>query len=61
MIIEGQAVLLYDEPVLTKYIDITLGMGWEDVNLIKKVIEDLIICKIAAGRARDIEDIRRSC
>ncbi|MCD6239667.1 MAG: hypothetical protein J7K51_10215 [Thermotogae bacterium] len=54
-------MLLYDEPVLTKYIDITLGMGWEDVNLIKKVIEDLIICKIAAGRARDIEDIRRSC
>ncbi|MCX7699062.1 MAG: hypothetical protein N2114_06325 [Candidatus Goldbacteria bacterium] len=40
MIIEGQAVLLYGNPRLTRYIDITLGVGIEKLDeilfLIKK-------------------------
>jgi hypothetical protein len=35
MIIGGQAVLLYGEPRLTKGIDITLGVGVEELPIIK--------------------------
>jgi predicted nucleotidyltransferase len=123
MIIGGQAVLLYGEPRLTKDIDITLGVGVEELPVIKDAIralglsiepddvdtfvkdtmvlpavdkksgirvdfvfsfspferaaierakevrfdevpvrfaslEDLVIHKMVAGRARDIEDVR---
>lgn len=41
MVIGGQAVLLYGEPRLTKDIDITLGMGIEGLDRIKKIVLDL--------------------
>jgi len=39
MIIGGQAVLLYGEPRLTKDIDITLGVGFEDYQVIRQLVE----------------------
>jgi len=41
MIIGGQAVLLYGEPRLTKDIDITLGIGIEGLDKIKKIVKTL--------------------
>ena len=41
MIIGGQAVLLYGEPRLTKDIDITLGVGVEELPVIKDAIRAL--------------------
>lgn len=41
MVIGGQAVLLYGEPRLTKDIDITLGIGIEELQKIKDVIDAL--------------------
>lgn len=38
MVIGGQAVLLYGEPRLTRDIDITLGMGVDGLDRVKKVI-----------------------
>jgi predicted nucleotidyltransferase len=38
MVIGGQAVLLYGEPRLTRDIDITLGMGADGLDEIKKII-----------------------
>jgi len=123
MVIGGQAVLLYGEPRLTKDIDITLGLGveelacvmaavealnltvqvkdvesfvretmvlpvvdvpsgirvdlvfsftpyerkavenavllkWDNTTVRFATLEDLVIHKIVAGRARDIEDVR---
>jgi hypothetical protein len=123
MVVGGQAVLLYGEPRLTRDIDITLGMGVNGLDKIKKIIkaiglkilvekekefveqnmvlptldkksglrvdfifsfspyerqaiergkdiklgrtlvkfaslEDLVIHKVIAGRARDLEDVR---
>jgi hypothetical protein len=123
MVIGGQAVLVYGEPRLTRDIDITLGMGVNGLDKIKKIIkaiglkilvekekefveqnmvlptldkksglrvdfifsfspyerqaiergkdiklgrtlvkfaslEDLVIHKVIAGRARDLEDVR---
>jgi predicted nucleotidyltransferase len=123
MVIGGQAVLLYGEPRLTRDIDITLGIGVEELNRLKKILrtmglkilvkndkefvaktmvlpamdresgirvdftfsyslyerqtierakdiklgrtsvrfaslEDLVIHKVIAGRARDLEDVR---
>ncbi len=37
MVIGGQAVLLYGEPRLTRDIDITLGIGVEGLDKVKKV------------------------
>ena len=39
MVIGGQAVLLYGEPRLTRDIDITLGMGVNGLDKIKKIIK----------------------
>jgi predicted nucleotidyltransferase len=123
MVIGGQAVLLYGEPRLTRDIDITLGVGKEELGKVKKILrtmglkilvkndkdfvaktmvlpamdresgiridftfsyslyerqaierakeiklgrtpvkfsslEDLVIHKVIAGRARDLEDVR---
>ena len=123
MVIGGQAVLLYGEPRLTRDIDITLGIGVEELSKVKKILrpmglkilvkndkefvaktmvlpamdresgiridftfsyspyerqaierakdiklgrtsvrfaslEDLVIHKVIAGRARDLEDVR---
>lgn len=123
MVIGGQAVLLHGEPRLTKDIDITLGIGVEELGRIRKIsrsmrlkilvkndkdfvaktlvlpvldresgiridftfscspyerqaieratevklgrtsvrfasLEDLVINKVIAGRARDLEDVR---
>ncbi len=41
MVIGGQAVLLYGEPRLTKDIDITLGIGTEGLEKIKKIVSKL--------------------
>jgi len=41
MIIDGQAVLLYGEPRLTKDIDVTLGVGVEDYQKIRRFIKEL--------------------
>ena len=38
MVIGGQAVLLYGEPRLTRDIDITLGIGVNELNKLKEVI-----------------------
>jgi hypothetical protein len=38
MVIGGQAVLLYGEPRLTKDIDITLGIGVNELDKIKKIV-----------------------
>jgi predicted nucleotidyltransferase len=38
MVIGGQAVLLYGEPRLTRDIDITLGIGVNDLDKIKKIV-----------------------
>lgn len=39
MVIGGQAVLLYGEPRLTKDIDITLGIGIEELDRIENLVE----------------------
>jgi hypothetical protein len=39
MVIGGQAVLLYGEPRLTRDIDITLGMGVDGLDKVKKIIK----------------------
>jgi len=41
MVIGGQAVLLYGEPRLTKDIDITLGIGVEELEKVKSVVARL--------------------
>lgn len=41
MVIGGQAVLLYGEPRLTRDIDITLGIGAEEVQKIIKIAKKL--------------------
>jgi len=41
MIIGGQAVLLYGEPRLTRDIDVTLGIGVNGLEKVRKVIEAL--------------------
>jgi predicted nucleotidyltransferase len=41
MIIGGQALLIYGEPRLTKDIDITLGVGIEELEKMKTAIEEL--------------------
>ena len=39
MVIGGQAVLLYGEPRLTRDIDITLGIGTEELDRVKRIIK----------------------
>ena len=41
MVIGGQAVLLYGRPRLTKDIDITVGIGVEELHLLKEVVQSL--------------------
>lgn len=41
MIVGGQAVLLYGEPRLTKDIDITLGIGPEDLEAFLPVVKEI--------------------
>ena len=41
MVIGGQAVLLYGEPRLTRDIDITLGIGPQNLPKIKKIVREL--------------------
>ena len=38
MVIGGQAVLVYGEPRLTRDIDITMGMGVEGLDRVKKIV-----------------------
>ena len=41
MVIGGQAVLLYGEPRLTRDIDITLGIGVDELDRIKRIIQSV--------------------
>ncbi len=41
MVIGGQAVLLYGEPRLTRDIDITLGIGVEELGKVKKILRTM--------------------
>jgi predicted nucleotidyltransferase len=41
MAIGGQAVLLYGEPRLTRDIDITLGIGVEELSRVKKIVRSM--------------------
>jgi predicted nucleotidyltransferase len=41
MVIGGQAVLLYGEPRLTRDIDITLGIGVEELSKVKKILQNM--------------------
>jgi len=41
MVIGGQAVLLYGEPRLTRDIDITLGIGVEELSKVRKILRAL--------------------
>jgi predicted nucleotidyltransferase len=41
MVIGGQAVLLYGEPRLTRDIDITLGIGVEELSKVKKILRTM--------------------
>ncbi len=41
MVIGGQALLIYGEPRLTKDIDITLGVGIEELEKVKNAVEDI--------------------
>ena len=41
MVIGGQALLIYGEPRLTKDIDITLGVGTEELGKLKNAVENL--------------------
>jgi len=41
MVIGGQAVLIYGEPRMTKDIDITLGVGIEELSKVKKITQTL--------------------
>lgn len=52
MVIGGQAVLLYGEPRLTRDIDITLGIGIDELKKIKSVAATLKLKSLVA----DVED-----
>ena len=41
MVIGGQAVLLYGEPRLTRDIDITLGIGVEELSKVQKILRTM--------------------
>jgi len=41
MVIGGQALLLYGEPRLTKDIDVTLGVGPEELDLVLEIVSNL--------------------
>jgi len=43
MVIDGQAVLLYGEPRLTKDIDITLGVGVGGLPKVQSVVQKLTL------------------
>jgi hypothetical protein len=56
MVIGGQAVLLYGEPRLTRDIDITLGVGPDSLDTLKRIIQTLalkILVKDLDGFARE--------
>ena len=57
MVIGGQAVLLYGEPRLTRDIDITLGVGVDELNKLKKTVSSLSL-KILVER--DEEFVERN-
>jgi len=52
MVIGGQAVLLYGEPRLTRDIDITMGIGVEELGKVKKVARALGL-KILVEKEKD--------
>ncbi len=56
MVIGGQAVLLYGEPRLTKDIDITLGIGIEELQKIKDVVDALDLKYLTPDIDRFVRD-----
>lgn len=57
MIIGGQAVLVHGEPRLTKAIERAIEIKLGEVAVKFASLEDVVIHKIIARRARDIEDV----
>lgn len=49
MVIGGQAVLLYGEPRLTRDIDMTLGIGIDELNSIRSIVETLKLKSLVAN------------
>jgi predicted nucleotidyltransferase len=56
MVIGGQAVLLYGEPRLTRDIDITLGIGIEELQRAKDVVEALGLQYLTPDIERFVRD-----
>lgn len=56
MIIGGQAVLLYGEPRLTKDIDVTLGIGTDELNKIKSIAAALKLKSLVAKVEDFVQD-----
>ena len=56
MVIGGQAVLLYGEPRLTKDIDITLGIGIEELQRAKDVVDALGLKYLTSDVERFVRD-----
>ena len=56
MIIGGQAVLLYGEPRLTKDIDVTLGVGVDNLNDIQSVAEFLQLKSLTADTEEFVKE-----
>ena len=55
MVIGGQAVLLYGEPRLTRDIDITLGVGVEELDRVKKIASGISLKILVKGEKDFVE------
>ena len=56
MLIGGQAVLLHGAPRLTDDIDLTLGIGPDQVAVVAKVVRDLALAPLAPDPTRFAQD-----
>jgi hypothetical protein len=55
MVIGGQAVLLYGEPRLTRDIDITLGIGADGLNRVKKIFSNIGLTSLVEKEKEFVE------
>jgi hypothetical protein len=55
MVIGGQAVLLYGEPRLTRDIDITLGIGVQELYKVKRIISKMGLKILVENEKRFVE------
>ena len=58
MVIGGQAVLLYGEPRLTRDIDVTLGMGVDGLDRIKKITRIIGLGSLVENEKEFVEQNR---